>query len=76
MNEETDVFELESIVVDVPKRVMDFLRAHEKDLDKPVKKYLELSILQTVAGDLELGEVFDKPVRELIERITKEGEKA
>ena len=59
----------EQITIQVPKQVMDFLRFHESLLwCKDVTKYIEHSVLQTVAADADAG-AYDRPVIDLIDKL-------
>ena len=59
--------EYETVTVKVPKPIMDFLRAHEKDMDKSAEKYIEREIVNFVQADLESMLVFVPSPKELAE---------
>lgn len=51
--------EYEEVVLKLPKKVLEFLSTHEKELSyASVEKYLEESILRTVRMDVEEGGTF------------------
>ena len=59
--------ELESVTVQVPKEVMNLIRAFAAHgLGMTVKEYLEHSIVQVVSADLDAGDVFTVEPEELI----------
>jgi hypothetical protein len=75
MAHEKKPIEYVDFIVSLPKKVVEFLEAHEKSLDySSVEAYINLGVLQTVLRDIEAGE-FDEPTKDLIESILK-GEEA
>jgi hypothetical protein len=59
--------EFESVTIQVPKNVMNLLRAYSKQgLGMTTKEYLECSVLQAVKADLDAGDVFTVEPEEII----------
>lgn len=56
---ESEKLEFESVTIQVPKNVMNLLRAYAKQgLGMTANEYLECTVLQGVRADLEAGDVF------------------
>jgi len=59
--------EFEQVTIKVPKNVMNLLRAYSKHgLGMTAAEYLECSVLQSVRGDLDAGDVFTLEAAEII----------
>lgn len=61
--------EKEPIEIHLPKRIIAFLRAMELNLGMTVKEYLEYSLIQVVAADLDSGGTFSPDPETLKERF-------
>ena len=49
---------LETVVIDLPKQLLEFLRQHERDMNASVKDYLQHSIICAVRADIEASAFF------------------
>lgn len=59
--------ELESVTIQVPKNIMNLLRAYSKQgLGMTADEYLKCCILQTVKADLDAGDVFTVEAEEIV----------
>lgn len=60
--------EFEQVIIRVPKNVMNLLRHYAEHgfLGMTTKEYLEYSLLQTIKGDLDAGDVFTVEPEEII----------
>lgn len=59
--------ELESVTIQVPKNVMNLLRAYSKQgLGMTTDEYLKCCILQSVEADLDAGDVFTVEPEEIM----------
>lgn len=53
--------ETEQVTIEVPKKLMDFLRAHFKD---PAKEYIKYSIIESIRADIDNQSVFSDSILE------------
>lgn len=67
METQTETIEYEDVTVKVPKLIMAFLRAHEKDMGETAEEYIAYNAVGVVRADLDAGDVF-VPVAEEIAR--------
>ena len=58
MKNMSEKIEFENITIRAPKKILDFLRAHEENLGRTAEEYIELNIVQCVKADLDAGDVF------------------
>lgn len=59
--------EFEQVTIQVPKNVMNLLRAYSKHgLGMTANEYLECSVLQAVRADLDVGDVFTLEPQEIM----------
>jgi hypothetical protein len=47
--------ETEQVTIQLPKKLMDFLRAHFKD---PAKEYIQYSVIDSIRADINTDNVF------------------
>ena len=58
MKNMSEKIEFENITIRAPKKILDFLRAHEKDMGRTAEEYIEFNLVQGVRADLDAGDVF------------------
>lgn len=64
---ESEQEQFESVTIQVPKNVMNLLRAYSKQgLGMTTDEYLKCCILQSVEADLDAGDVFTVETEEIV----------
>ena len=59
---EREQIEYETVTVQVPKLLMDYLRSHERDMNMTAKEYLEVTIVDCVRADIDCNHLDPKQV--------------
>lgn len=54
-NKQEPKIEMEEVTLQIPKNIMNLLRAHFAD---PANEYIQYSIIQSVKADIDHGDVF------------------
>lgn len=57
----SEKIECESVTVQVPKAIMEFLRSIEKPISMTAKEYIEYNIVECVRADIDAWETFISP---------------
>lgn len=63
--EQKQEIEYETVAIKVPKRIVDFLRAHEKDMNMTAKEYIEYNVVCIVRADIDALDVFFPSAKEV-----------
>jgi hypothetical protein len=53
--------ETEQVTIEIPKKLMDFLRAHFKD---PIREYIQPSVIESMKADIDNQNVFTESILE------------
>jgi hypothetical protein len=58
MGKEENKIEFQEMTIRIPKAVLEFLRAHEKEMGTTTEEYITYTIVDVVRADIDSGEVF------------------